>query len=331
VASRPLPPAFLTGTRALQIAAVRWLLGVDLPDPRSTPDRETRLRCALWFAVHLVVGGTVGAALVVAVPLGLASLPRRHGVLLWPLAIVLLVAVGYAIAGLGALAATMALVLLGPSVGERVAALEARAVRLAERNRLARELHDSIGHALTVTTLQAAAARELLDADAAFVRRALESIEDTGRGAMEELDQLLGVLRDGEPPRRTPQPTLDDLDDLVDEARQAGARVSLTVRGALAQVPATVSREGYRIVQESITNALRHGGPVPVFVSLTVERDLLTIEAANASGSDGRGAGRGRGLAGMRERVVLLGGAMSVGPHDGRWRLQVRLPVQRRP
>ncbi|GIH16895.1 sensor histidine kinase [Rugosimonospora africana] len=326
-----LVPAFLSGTRALQIAAVRWLLGIELPEPRAEPEREARLRSALWFAVHVVVGGAVGATLVVAVPLALVSLPRQHSVLTWMLAFAVLVAAGYAVAGLGALAATMAPVLLGPSVGERVAALEARAVRLAERNRLARELHDSIGHALTVTTLQAAAARELLDTDAAFARRALESIEDTGRGAMEELDQLLGVLRDDEPHRHRPQPTLEELDRLVDEARRAGAQVSLIVRGAVAEVPAAVSREGYRIVQESITNALRHAGPVPVDVNLTVERGLLTIEAANAGGTGGRRTGQGRGLAGMRERVALLGGAMSAGPDEGRWRLRVRLPVQRQP
>jgi signal transduction histidine kinase len=258
-------------------------------------------------------------------------------VLLLPLlAVAALAAVGYAVAGLGSLAAAMAPVLLGPSVAERVAALEARAVVLAERNRLARELHDSIGHALTVTTLQAAAARQVLERDPAFARRALAAIEDAGRTAAEELDRVLGVLRDDRMPRPAPRRTLDDVDRLVDEARGAGADVSLTVDGAVGELPAVVSREGYRIVQESLTNALRHAGPVPVTVSVSVRDGLLTIEVDNPSprggpAVGGQRIGPGRGLAGMRERIVLLGGALHAAGDDGRWRLHVRLPVQQKP
>jgi signal transduction histidine kinase len=317
-------PAFLTGTRALEIVAVRWLLRVDLPDPPPTAERETRLRTALWFAVHLIVGAAVGGVLLIAIPLALAYLGGwipGDPLLLSLAGVALLLAIPYAVAGLGALAATMAPVLLGPSATERIAALEARAAQLAERNRLARELHDSVGHALTVTTLQAAAARELLDTDPAFVARALAAIEEAGRTAMDELDRVLGVLRDGEPARLAPVPTLADLDRLVHEAR-----VSLVVEGDLAALPAPVSREGFRIVQESLTNALRHAGPVPVDVRLTVHSGSLEISVSNAVASPVE-ATPGRGLTGIRERVTLLGGEVHAGPEAGRWRVRALLPV----
>jgi signal transduction histidine kinase len=332
-------PAFLSGTRTLEIAAARALLGVDLPDPPpGAATRETRVRGALWYAVHLLAGGAVGAALLVALPMALIFLVQRFGVAteaitglrigpldehdtwaLTGLGLAMLVGLVYAIAGLGALAALMAPVLLGPSAQERIAALEARADRLAERNRLARELHDSVGHALTVTTLQAAAARELLDTDPDFARKALAAIEETGRSAMAELDHMLGVLREGVPPghrargpassgrggassggeassggaaslrgggrRRAPQPTLADLDRLVGDARAAGLDVSVDTDGRLGDVPAPISREGYRIVQEGLTNAARHAGRVPVRLRLAVTADRLDIDLTNPLGA----------------------------------------------
>ncbi|MFB9850262.1 sensor histidine kinase [Micromonospora andamanensis] len=224
----------------------------------------------------------------------------------------------------------MAPALLGPASAERIAALEARAARLAERNRLARELHDSVGHALTVATLQAGAAREVLDADPEFVRRALAAIEETGRRAMDDLDHVLGLLREtGEPPVVAPQRTLSDLDDLIAETRAAGMSVRSRNRGPLDALPSAVSREGYRIVQEALTNAARHGhGPVTVRVDVTP--DGLEIELVNAMAERVGGAavpGGGRGLVGMRERVLLLGGRITAGADGQRWRVRVRLPV----
>ena len=164
-----LVPPFLSGTRELEIAAVRALLRVDLPQP-GPPALETRLRAALWFAVHLAVGAMIGTALVAAVPLAFMGLSARVTLASAGAALLLLLGTVYATAGLGALAATMAPVLLGPSPAERLAAVEAREHRLAERNRLARELHDSVGHALTATTLQAGAARAVFDKDPEFAR-----------------------------------------------------------------------------------------------------------------------------------------------------------------
>ncbi|MGN9911446.1 sensor histidine kinase [Phytohabitans sp. LJ34] len=335
-------PAFLRGTRSLEIAAARALLGVDLPDPPPGPvARETRVRGALWYATHLATGGVVAGGLLVAVPMALVfaagwfgvSTDATDGLRLGPLdegdtgwltlvGLMLLVALVYAVAGLGALAALMAPVLLGPSTAERIAALEARAAGLAERNRLARELHDSVGHALTVTTLQAAAAREVLDADPDFAKRALSAIEETGRAAMAELDHMLGLLRDGPAAARAPQPTLADLDRLVADAR---IEVRLDRAGPLADLPAVISREGYRIVQEGLTNAARHAGGQPVALRVAVAGETLAIELTNPV-ADGATAGGGRGLAGMRERVTLLGGDMTAGRDGGVWRIAVRLP-----
>nr|WP_239542396.1 histidine kinase [Micromonospora terminaliae] len=346
-------PVFLAGSRALEIAAARALLEVDLPEPAPGHriDRETRLRSALWIALHLLTGALVLFAAISAFPMALVFLAGLAGVdtgagpgdgfgpfdpdrpVVAGLAgLALLVALGYAVAGLGALAASMAPVLLGPAQAERIAALEARSARLAERNRLARELHDSVGHALTVATLQAGAARELLDTDPEFTRRALRAIEETSRRAMDDLDHVLGLLRetaDGTAPAPTaPQATLNGLDRLVADTRAAGLAVESRVSGALDGLPAVVSREGYRIVQEGLTNAARHGrGPVRLRVAVPPGR--LEIELVNAlRGTTGPGGG-GRGLDGMRERVLLLGGQLTAGPEGDRWRVRVTLPAPR--
>lgn len=342
-------PAFLGATRTLEIVAARALLAVDLPDPPARPpDLEARLRSALWFAVHLITGGAVAFAMLAALPVALAFIAAQVGIgtevlaglQLGPLdeddpwwsllGLAILVALAYAVAGLGRLAVLMAPVLLGPSAAERIAALEAEADRLAERNRLARELHDSIGHALTVTTLQAAAAGEMLDTDPEFVRRALRAVEETGRAAMADLDHVLGLLRADEPRDARPRRTLADLDRLLGEARAAGAEISAAGTGDVAAVPAVVSREGYRIVQESLTNAARHAGGQPVTLRVDVTAELLTLAVANRLPDPAPPSGGGRGLAGMRERVALLGGRMAAGPEDGWWRVEVRLPLASR-
>ena len=348
-------PAFLRGTRALEIGAARALLGVELPDPapvgaggQTVP--ETRLRASLWFALHLLIGGTVGLGLLIALPMALIFIGQRFGVAsnalgglrvggfdehdtgwLTLIGVVLLVLLVYAVAGLGALAAVMAPVLLGPSPAERIAALEARAGQLAERNRLARELHDSIGHALTVATVQAGAARDLVDTDPEFVRRALAAIEETGRGAMDELDHVLGVLREQTPGERSPQRTLGDLDRLVADTRATGLPVAVEVTGPVGALPPAVSREGYRIVQEGLTNAVRHAGRVPVTVRLALSDRMLGIDVANPvadpPGDPQPDVRAGRGLPGIRERVALLGGRMTVDRSGGQWRLLVELPL----
>ena len=149
---------------------------------------------------------------------------------------------------------------------------------MLERTRIARELHDSIGHALTIAVMQAGAARAA--DDPAFTDRALCAIEDTGRAAMEDLDRVLLVLRESAAPA-SQRPTLADADRLLDSARTSGAAVSAEVSGGLEQIPVAVSQEGYRILQEALTNALRHSGPVPVDVRIAVADGQLDLEVTN--------------------------------------------------
>jgi signal transduction histidine kinase len=190
-------PPFLGGCRALELVAARSLLDVELPEPvpGQRIDRETRPRSALWIALHLLAGEVVALCLMSVVPMALfllaaqfgvrmaagpgqpfGPLEAQHGVVAALFGVLAVAASVYGVAGLGTVARSMAPTLLGASQTEWIAALEARAERLAERDRLARELHDSIGHALTVTTLQAATARELLDSDTGFAREALRTI-----------------------------------------------------------------------------------------------------------------------------------------------------------
>ena len=330
-------PAFLDGTRAVEIVAARGLLDVDLPDPVARADRESRLRSALWFALHLLFGGLTGFGLIAALPVALVFVTRQSDDL-GPLAgvnpavvtligVAMLLVIVYVVAGLGALAAQVAPALLGPSQAEEIAALQERAERLAERNRLARELHDSVGHALTVTTIQAAAAQRLVDADPEFVRKALTAIEETGRAAMEDLDHVLGLLRDEGTGRPAPVRTLADVDRIVADARAAGLTVDVAVDGPISTVPAAVSREGYRIVQEGLTNVVRHAGRVVATLRIALSEGTLRIDLSNPLGAARRSDRSGRGLEGMRERVDLLGGTMTAGPDGDHWRVAVALPT----
>jgi signal transduction histidine kinase len=224
----------------------------------------------------------------------------------------------------GHLVTALAVKLLGPSPAERLAAMEERTEQLLERTRIARELHDSIGHALTVAVVQAGAARAA--GDPAFTDRALGAIEETGRAALEDLERVLGVLRDSEKPV-SGRPTLADADRLLESARASGAKVDAEVTGPVDTVPGPVSREGYRILQEALTNVLRHAGAVPVRVRVDVTGDMLVLAIRNPLTEPIPGPGRGSGLRGIRERAALLGGLARTGPDDGDWQVHVELPL----
>ncbi|WP_330302979.1 MULTISPECIES: histidine kinase [unclassified Streptomyces] len=230
-----------------------------------------------------------------------------------------------AVVGLGELITAIARRLLGPSPTERLAALEERTEQLLERSRIARELHDTIGHALTVAVVQAGAARAA--GDPAFTDRALGAIEDTGRAALEDLDRVLGILREAERPVSS-RPTLSEADRLLESARSSGAKVDAEVTGPVETVPGPVSREGYRILQESLTNVLRHAGSVPVRVRIEVADGALGLEVRNPLTADIPGPGRGSGLRGIRERAALLGGRARTGPDQGDWQVHVELPLR---
>jgi signal transduction histidine kinase len=250
-----------------------------------------------------------------------------------------LVAMGWSALLLGSL--VLAAWLLGDSIRWRrgfYQALEERAARLererdaqaqvaaaAERARIARDLHDVVAHNVSVMVVQADGAAYALDSSPQRAREALGAISATGRRALAELRSLLGVLRDSAGPGAAlaPQPGLEQLEELVVEARAAGLPVSLTVEGAPRPVPQGEALAAYRVVQESLTNARKHAGPgATATVRLRYAEESLVISVTD----DGRGAcvpasgelaGAGHGLAGMRERVELYGGSVRSGPRAG--------------
>jgi signal transduction histidine kinase len=204
---------------------------------------------------------------------------------------------------------------------------QAEQAAAAERARIARELHDIVAHHLSVIVLQAAGAR----ASGKPAGATLEKIENSARQALDETSRLLGVLRDpDEDARLAPQPGTGELDTLAASVQAAGLPVNLHIDGNLAALPATVDVSVYRIVQEALTNVLKHAGPARAEVTIVNEQDTLTIEVTdNGTGQQGNGsAGGGHGLAGMRERAAVFGGELAAGPGPGGgFSVRARLPL----
>ncbi|WP_338682826.1 histidine kinase [Streptomyces acidiscabies] len=341
VALLVIPVGLVAGARTGEGVQARWMLTPGEEDPgfsiAPSATWRDRLRTVVWLEVRLLLGVSTTFVCVwmpslvydlVRLSLGYPSdlvawdpSPHWSYALLTPFPLIVLYG---AVVGLGHLVTVAARALLGPSAAERLAALEERTERLLERARIARELHDSIGHALTVAVVQAGAARAA--GDPAFTARALEAIEETGRAALEDLERVLGVLRESERPA-SGRPTLAEADRLLESARASGALVDAELSGPLEKVPGPVSRESYRILQEALTNVLRHAGPVPVSVRVGVEADVLRLEVRNPLAARIPGPGRGSGLRGIRERAALLGGHASTGPDAGDWRVRAELPL----
>jgi len=219
---------------------------------------------------------------------------------------------------------------------EREQADEARRAVASERARIARELHDVVAHHVSMMVVQAEAGPVAVEHDPARAAGAFEAIAATGRQALAEMRRLLGMLRGEEEqaPSLAPQPGLAEVPALVEQVGRAGLRVELVVEGAETPLPAGVDLSAYRIVQEALTNALRHGGPGRARVLVRYgERDLrLRVwdegRAAAGNGSPAPAA-PGRGLLGMQERVNLFGGELHAGPGpDGGFTVEVRLPIK---
>ncbi len=239
-----------------------------------------------------------------------------------------------------------------------------RRAMLAERLRIARELHDIVAHHLSVVVIQAQGAQRVAEKDLARAKTAMADVERTGRTALEEMRRLLGLLRSGEMAADTgadgepgeygaqgemsevagraggavyvPPSGLADVDDLAERIRGAGVPVTVVRRGDLAVVPEDVGLTAYRIVQESLTNVLKHAGPAAATVELAVTSGPGAAELGVTVTDDGRGAsaalaaipGAGRGTAGMRERVAVLDGSLSTGPRPGGgYRVHARIPL----
>jgi signal transduction histidine kinase len=198
----------------------------------------------------------------------------------------------------------------------------------AERLRIAGELHDIVAHALGVVAVQAGAAEQVLDADPERARATLGEIRATVREAVVEMRRLLGVLRAGEAERLSPQPSLAQLGELVERIRGTGLDVELVVEGATRPLPPGVELSAYRIVQEGLTNVVRHAGATRADVAVRYGDDAVAVEVRDdGKGPSANGAG-GHGLVGVRERVALHGGRLEAGALEtGGYVLQATLPL----
>ena len=195
--------------------------------------------------------------------------------------------------------------------------LERREVIAAERSRIARELHDVIAHAVSVMTVQAGAAEEMLKIDPARAVEPVRAVQETGRRALVEMKRLVGVLReDDEEIGLAPQPGLADIERLVEHMREAGLRVVLRVEGERRPVPIGVDLSAYRVVQEALTNALKHARDASAVVTLRYGETDLEVAVTDDGLANAASTG-GHGLIGMRERVGIFGGTFSAGPSEG--------------
>jgi signal transduction histidine kinase len=311
------------------LASVQWANGLKLP-------ADAALILALYtVAAHERRARAIAAAVLLEAGVVLASLrfaPTGDGV------------VGSMVFLTGLVAAAF---LLGTSLQTRSAYLasledrarrleverdqQARLVRVAERTRIAREMHDIVAHNLSVMITLAAGAAARTPTHPAEAAQAMEQVAVTGRDALEEMRQLLGFLReDGQPTGIAPQPGLDQLDDLLAQVRSTGLPVRFSVQGDPQPMAMTNQLTVYRAVQEALTNTRKHGREVTAAaVLMSWKPGLLELEITdNGTTPAVRGQVTGMGLAGMRERVTASGGTWAAAPGNGcGWRVLVRLPL----
>jgi signal transduction histidine kinase len=214
---------------------------------------------------------------------------------------------------------------------ERAQRLEAEREALIgeERRRIARELHDVVAHSVSVMTVQAGGVRRLLRPDQEREREALLVVESTGREALTEMRRLLGMLRKTEEAPLAPMPGLEGLGALVQQVRDAGLPVDFRVKGEPVPLPPGIDVSAYRIVQEALTNALKHASEARAEVTLRYAQDVIEVEIVNDGTADANGAVPGHGLVGMEERVALYGGKLEAGPRrEGGFSVRAQLPVR---
>jgi signal transduction histidine kinase len=215
---------------------------------------------------------------------------------------------------------------------QRIREEEARRRVDAERLRIARELHDVVAHTISTINVQAGVGEHVIGTRPQEAAQALAEIKRSSREALRELRAMLDVLRAvDEPDSRAPAPGLSALDALIATSVQAGIPTELVLRGEPRELPATVDLTAYRIVQESLTNVLRHAAPARATVSIDYDPDLLTISVADdgiGGTAGGFSDGAGHGIPGMRERVSAVGGTLTAGPHpDGGFKVTALLPL----
>jgi signal transduction histidine kinase len=345
----PRPPGVWPVLAAATIAPLAWR--------RGHPLAVVGVQGVAWTATvflfrHLGFSATVIVSLLIgAYSAGAYSRSRA-----WSLALVLAagavpdVALGLTrvVSGVPGVDAVIPLTawLIGHSIRahrRQVAGLEERALRLErerdattraavaeERARIARELHDVVAHGVSVMVVQAEAARRMLRRRPEQAEQALRTISATGSEALSELQHLLGVLGNEESqPELEPAPGLRDLDALVERVQAAGLLVELRLDGEVRSLPRGLDLTAYRIVQEALTNVLKHAGTSRAEVRLGYADDSLEIEVTDAGRAPARPNGAGRGLVGMRERVAAYGGELETGPRsEGGYAVSVRLPLE---
>jgi signal transduction histidine kinase len=207
--------------------------------------------------------------------------------------------------------------------------LQAQAAVAVERGRIARELHDVVAHNVSMMVVQAGAAARVHDGEQPHVRNALDAIADTGRQTVDEMRTLLGVLRD-EPGTAAlkPQPGLGDVAQLVDGMCDAGLPVTLRIEGEPRPLPQAADLSAYRIVQEALTNTLKHAGAATADVVIRYEAGAVALEVRDDGAGHPNGGGTGHGLVGMRERVAMFGGELEAAPRPGGgFAVRARLPI----
>ncbi len=216
----------------------------------------------------------------------------------------------------------------------RLAELDHRNAVVTERTRMARELHDLVANHLSAIAVQSTAALSVRSDETGAARRALTVIRENSVQGLEEMRRMIGLLRDqdGTDPITT-APRLDELQPLLDQAGESGVAARLTITGAARPMPAAVELAAYRIVQESLTNAVKHAAPGRAEVTLAYLPERLTVTVDSTLPERANRAttppvpGSGTGLVGMRERSALLTGEFAAGPHEGGWRVRVELPI----
>jgi signal transduction histidine kinase len=316
----------------IQGAALGWR--------RHHPERAMAVALVGGFAYQAVIPEIVlpVAGLLAIGPLAATRPPRTS--LIWLVGLVCLAATNFLTApaedALFAIALAVVAWALGEASRSRRVAIseEARRAVSDEQARIARELHDVIAHSVSVVVVQAAAADDVFETRPDQARAAIRSIEHTGREVLAELRRLLGAVRpaDGSGPS-APQPKLDRVEELAEPIRAGGLEVVVRREGEPAPLPAGVDLSAYRIVQEALTNTLRHARATRAEVLLRYRPDELEVEVRD----DGRAAATqaprgGHGLVGMRERASLLGGTLDAGPlPGGGYRVHARLPIEAAP
>ncbi len=208
---------------------------------------------------------------------------------------------------------------------------QVRQALAAERSRIARELHDVVAHGVSGMVLQAGAARQVLDRDPDAAREPLLAVEQLGRDALDEMRRLLGLLRrNDDPETMAPPRPLAAIEELLDDARAAGLDATLRVEGEERALPSGLQASAYRIVQEALSNTLKHAAASRVDVVLRYDDDGIEVAVTDdGAGANGSGPGTGHGLLGMRERAELFGGTLAAGPHEpSGWVVRARLATE---